>query len=75
VVRYRFNPERFRALATDTLVLVGQESPGWRREAMYGLHGTLPNAELRILAGQGHLATHTAPDLLAGEILRFLEPR
>jgi pimeloyl-ACP methyl ester carboxylesterase len=73
VVGYRFNPKRFRALATNSLVLVGQESPVWRREAMDRLHATLPNAELRILTGQGHLATHTAPDLLAGEILRFLE--
>jgi pimeloyl-ACP methyl ester carboxylesterase len=75
VVGYRFVPSRFQGLATPTLVLVGQESPGWRREAMDRLHAALPQAELGILTGQGHLATHTAPELLAGEILSFLERR
>ena len=73
VVGYRFDPSRFQRLATPTLVLVGEESPGWRREAMTRLQTTLSQAELRILAGQGHLATHTAPELLAEEIVSFLE--
>jgi pimeloyl-ACP methyl ester carboxylesterase len=73
VVAYRFDPSRFQRLATPTLVLVGEESPGWRREAMTRLQAALSNAELRVLAGQGHLATHTAPDLLAEEIVTFLE--
>ena len=73
VVGYRFDPSRFQRLATPTLVLVGEVSPGWRREAMTCLQATLPQAELRNLAGQGHLATHTAPELLAEEIASFLE--
>ncbi len=73
VVGYRFDPSRFQQLASRTLVLVGEESPGWRREAMTLLQATLPQAELRILAGQGHLATHTAPELLSEEIVSFLE--
>ena len=40
---------------------------------MTRLQTTLSHAELRILAGQGHLATHTAPELLAEEIVSFLE--
>jgi pimeloyl-ACP methyl ester carboxylesterase len=73
VVGYRFDPSRFNRLATPILVLVGEESPRWRREAMIRLHTTLPHAALRILVGQGHLATHTAPELLADEIVNFLE--
>ena len=73
VVGYRFDPSRFQRLATPTLVLAGEQSPGWRREAMTRLQTTLPQAELRILAGQGHLATHTAPELLTEEIMSFLE--
>jgi len=73
VVGYRFDPSRFHRLATPTLVLLGEESPGWRHEAMIRLQTALPQAWLRILAGQGHLATHTAPDLLAEEIVSFLE--
>jgi pimeloyl-ACP methyl ester carboxylesterase len=72
VLGYRFDPERFAQLTIPTLVLGGGESPGWRHEAMRALHSTLPHSELRILADQGHLATHTAPELLAGEIISFL---
>ena len=72
VIGYRFDPERFAQLTIPTLVLLGGESPGWRHEAMRALHSALPHSELRILADQGHLATHTAPELLAGEIISFL---
>jgi hypothetical protein len=40
---------------------------------MTRLRTTLAQAELRILAGQGQLATHTAPELLTEEIVSFLE--
>jgi pimeloyl-ACP methyl ester carboxylesterase len=73
VIGYRFDPARFARLTIPTLVLLGAESPTWRQEAMRALHSALPRSELRILAAQGHLATHTAPELLAGEITRFLE--
>lgn len=72
MIAYRFEPERFAELAVPTLILVGEESPAWRHEALTALDSALPRGELRILAGQGHLATHTAPDLLAGEIAGFL---
>ena len=56
-----------------TAWLVGEESPNWRHEAVRRLDSALPHSRLRVLAGQGHVATQTAPDLLAGEILEFLE--
>jgi pimeloyl-ACP methyl ester carboxylesterase len=68
-----YEPIAIPTAGDPTLVLVGEESPGWRREAMTRLQTALPQAELRILAGQGHLATHTAPELLAEEIVSFLE--
>lgn len=71
---YRFDPERYAELTFPTLILVGEESPGWRHEAMNVLHAALPQSQLRVLAGQGHLATYTAPELLAGEIIGFLDP-
>lgn len=73
MVGYRFDPERFAQLTIPTLVLLGEDSPGWRHEAMRALDGALPQGRLRILANQGHLATHTAPDLLASEIIGFLD--
>jgi pimeloyl-ACP methyl ester carboxylesterase len=73
IISYRFEPERFIGLAVPTLVLVGGESPAWRRASVRALHTALPNSNLRTLAGQGHLATHTAPELLAGEVIGFLK--
>jgi pimeloyl-ACP methyl ester carboxylesterase len=73
MVAYRFDPERIAQITIPTLVLLGEESPGWRRDAMHALDTALPESRLGILAGQGHLATHTAPDLLASEIIGFLE--
>lgn len=72
ILDYRFEPDRFARLNVPTLVLLGEQSPDWRDRAMRALDGALPDSELHVLAGQGHLATHTAPDLLAEEILRFL---
>jgi pimeloyl-ACP methyl ester carboxylesterase len=73
MIGYRFDPEQFAQLTIPTLVLLGGESPGWRHEAIGALHSALPQSELRILTDQGHLATHTAPELLAGEIINFLD--
>jgi pimeloyl-ACP methyl ester carboxylesterase len=73
ILGYRFDPSRFQRLTIPVLVLVGEESPGWRREAMTHLQTSLPQAELRTLAAQGHVATHTAPELLAEEIVGFLQ--
>lgn len=55
----------------STLVLTGEQSPVSRHEAMRALDGALPDCEPRILAGQGHVAAQTAPDLLAAEIFGF----
>ena len=74
IVGYRFQEERFASLSRPVLVLVGDQSPTWRRRAMQALDASLPNSQLRLLAGQGHLATHTAPELLTAEILAFLDP-
>jgi pimeloyl-ACP methyl ester carboxylesterase len=73
IVGYGFQAERFAALSNPVLVLFGDQSPPWRRQAMEALDAALPNSRLRALAGQGHLATHTAPELLAAEILNFLD--
>ena len=72
IVDYRFQPERFAELEPPTLVLTGEQSPEYRHEAMRALAGALPHSELRMLAGQDHVAAQTAPDLLAAEILRFM---
>ena len=71
IVDYRFQPERFVELEPPTLVVTGEKSAAHVHEAMRALDGALPESELRMLAGQDHVAAQTAPDLLVGEILRF----
>ena len=40
---------------------------------MHALDGALPVSELRVLPGEGHVATYTAPELFAAEVLGFLK--
>jgi pimeloyl-ACP methyl ester carboxylesterase len=72
IADYRFEAERFADLEVPTLVLVGEHSPTFRHEAVRELDRALPDSELRLLAGQEHVAAQSAPDLLAAEILGFL---
>jgi len=63
---------RWTSLGVPVLLLIGELN----REAMepraLELAARLPRASVRILSGQGHFAYHTAPDLLADEIARWL---
>ena len=69
---YTVDPGRFRDLVTPVLLLLGEKSPGWAGDGTERLRSALPNAQVGILEGQGHAATMTAPELVAGEIGRFL---
>jgi pimeloyl-ACP methyl ester carboxylesterase len=70
--RFRFDPERLRALHVPTLLLVGSETTTYHKEAVATVAEALPDAQIAVLPGQRHNANITAPDLLAAEILRFL---
>ena len=64
---------RGTSLGVPVLLLIGERN----REAMEArafelVAAPLPQASVRILPGQGHFAYHTAPDLLADEIARWL---
>ncbi|WP_158617038.1 alpha/beta fold hydrolase [Corallococcus exercitus] len=68
--------ERFRAMDTATLVLLGDQSPHvLLAEPAQALAKALPHASLRVLPGQGHVAHVTAPELLAREVEAFLTER
>jgi pimeloyl-ACP methyl ester carboxylesterase len=63
--------ERAAALTTPVLVLQGGASPEWMRAGTETLARTLPHGRLVVLPGQGHTAARDAPELLAGELVRF----
>jgi pimeloyl-ACP methyl ester carboxylesterase len=58
-------------LAVPTLLLVGGNSPPPELEHARALSRTLPSARLVILPDQGHVATVTAPQLVADAIVAF----
>ena len=69
---YRFEPARLAELAVPTLLLTGSDSPPELVEATAALAAALPGARVVTMAGQGHVAMLTAPDLLVSEVLAFL---
>ena len=69
---YRFDPLRFAALRVPILLLAGAQSAPGLAESMAVLAAGLPGARVVTMAGQGHVAMLTAPDLFAAELLGFL---
>ena len=69
---YGVNPAVLGELAVPVLLLLGEESPDWARVATEQIEAALPDARVAVLHGQGHVATVTAPELVAGELARFL---
>jgi pimeloyl-ACP methyl ester carboxylesterase len=72
--RYSFTPQRFMAMDTPTLLLVGEKSSARELVNARAIADALPRAEIATLAGQQHLAMYTAPDLFGSEVMRFLTP-
>ena len=70
---YALDPISLGSLATPVLLLLGEESPEWAREGTETIRTMLPDAQVAILRGQGHAATLTAPEVVAGAIIRYLE--
>ncbi|WP_329459444.1 alpha/beta fold hydrolase [Streptomyces sp. NBC_01497] len=60
--------DRFRTLTLPTTLLEGDLSPAHLRERVADLAATLPRTRIVQLAGQGHIAQLTAPDVLADAI-------
>lgn len=70
---YRFDAARFAGLHVPIMLLQGGDSPAVYRRATDILHTALPAASVVVLPGQQHIAHHTNPELLAREILQFLQ--
>jgi len=69
---YRVEPDRFAEFEAPVLLLLGEESPAWAREGVERIQAAIPDTQLSVLPGQGHVAILTAPELVAGELLAFL---
>jgi len=68
-----FEPDSLKDLTIPTLVLAGTESPVWIRRAVRTVLDSLPAAAFGELAGQGHSAMITAPELFANSVCLFAE--
>lgn len=66
-------PAVFADITVPTLLLRGTESPEWLRETTARTAKMIPETELDELAGQGHGATETAPQLLADKVRQFVD--
>jgi pimeloyl-ACP methyl ester carboxylesterase len=67
-----FDPEQARRVTTPTILLVGEDSPDEIRANPEVVAGTLPYAQVRMLAGQGHIAHLTDPENFVADLLSCL---
>lgn len=72
IEEYGFDPVRFQAFKTPTLMLLGGDSPVYFRAATDAVHASLPQSRVVILPGQQHVAMNTAPALFLKYVLNFL---
>ena len=68
---YRFDPARFEDLRTPTLLLSGSESAAFLRDATAAVAAALPDSQLVVLEGHGHVAQNTAPKWFVDEVVAF----
>jgi pimeloyl-ACP methyl ester carboxylesterase len=69
---YRFDPARFADLHVPTLLMAGEQSPPEMAKCTVALAAALPRARVVTLAGEGHVAMTSAPELFARELLAYL---
>ncbi len=69
---YRLDPARFAGLSVPTMLLTGSDSSPDLAASTAALAAALPGAQVVTMAGQGHVAMLTAPDLFVAELLTFL---
>jgi pimeloyl-ACP methyl ester carboxylesterase len=69
---YRFEPKRLQNIKVPSLLLLGGESPNYRKTAVERLHAALPNSRIAVMPGQQHIAMSTAPELFLRKVFDFL---
>lgn len=74
LAEYSFDVARLRSVAAPTLLLLGGSSPPLHRTIADQFLTSIPDCRVVELPGQGHLAIRFAPELVARELLKFLQP-
>lgn len=72
VRQYVFDPTRYRGMRIPTLLLVGGDSPAHELEDAQAVAAALPDARVRVLPRQQHIAMHTAPELFVDAVTALL---
>lgn len=69
---HAFDPATAARIDVPVLLLVGENSPDEIKADPEIVAAALPDARVRVLAGQAHLAHLTAPEIFADEVWSFL---
>ena len=69
---YVLDPARLARITQPVLLLAGTESEPFLKRATEAVAEALPNSRVELMEGQGHVATTTAPDLVARLVVDFL---
>lgn len=67
-----YRPGQFDAIAAPTLILGGSNSPPLQDEATRRAAAAIPDAQMQVLEGQGHMAPQTDPAAIAAIIRQFV---
>lgn len=70
---YPFDPARFAALRTPTLLLAGSESARFLKDGTEALDEALHDSRVVVLEGQAHAAMNTAPERFSEAVCAFLD--
>lgn len=73
LVEERFEVDRYADIAVPTLLLAGTETAEHPSFATQALDELLPNARIAWLDGEGHVANETSPEMVAQEIIEFVQ--
>jgi pimeloyl-ACP methyl ester carboxylesterase len=68
-----FRPERFAALRTPALLLLGGDSPPLFKAAIESVQHAVRSSRVEILPGQQHVAINTAPQMFLDKVLGFID--
>ena len=69
---YKPDTEALSSRSIPALLLLGSKSPEWAKKGTEVVQSLLPDSRVAVLEGEGHLAILTAPQLVAGQVARFL---